>query len=555
MAVEQLDRVKAEKDEAYRNFWRFRCQTDLLFLAHMLGYDKMMERVHRPAIAECCILKNPDKSLKEQSKIKEYVHLDPRGTYKSTLSMTDAVQWIICFPNVRICILTATKDLCEALAGEITDHFVSAPGADKTDFQFLFPEFLIAPSTKRVGQYTAPCRTKNWKEKTVMAFSIEKTMSGWHFDVGLIDDAVDTQNSSTKPGIEKVKKNYRINRKTFMPWAYKCFKGTRYDPFDLYGDRIEKAKPGKIKILSRSAFQFKDDPTRRLERGDFPDEKDIILLFPELLSYEFLKDEFEDDYSTFMTQYMNDAHGDNDIVFTAEQILAASVQAEDVPITGNTFVAWKLGYGEKAATQYAAGVAGVMDGGRMYIVDADRGKFRPSSLAHKIVEMAKRNGVRQVSIEDTPGARLAEAAILNYGLVSKWQISIQWIEYQEDAGVRDMRMKSTEPLVATRRLIFSDGLKIWKELKRQFYTYGMVEETDLPDVISRICEKLPKSIAVQEEDTEQDLAWELAKQQDKYEMTHGLGRYAEAEPIVEEKPYAPPTNSYGLDEMIPGLNG
>jgi hypothetical protein len=176
-----IDRKRVETEELYKNEMRLRCQTDILFLARLLGYDKVLDRVHGP-VAELCVRKNPAIPIEDQTAVKERINLDPRGTFKTSLSITDSVQWIICFPNIRICKLTATKPLAAAIAEEIRDHFVKAADAEPTDFQFLFPEFCISPSDKARAN-TPPRTARGLARKTVMAFSIETSISGWHFDV------------------------------------------------------------------------------------------------------------------------------------------------------------------------------------------------------------------------------------------------------------------------------------------------------------------------------------------------------------------------------------
>lgn len=548
-----IDREKAKNNQGYRDLMRLECQTDHIFLAHRLGYVKVIERVHRP-VAKLFVQKNPALSIEQQAQNKAFLHLDPRGTFKSTLSIVDIVQFIICFPDIGICLLTATKPLAAAITGEIADLFVLAKDAEPSDFQLLFPEFCISPREKMVGEYTAPNRKTKRKEKTVMAFSIETSISGWHFDVMVPDDVVDTQNSATAQAIAKVKKNWRTNKKTLMPWGYINYKGTRYNPFDLWGDIIEKAdgKKNKVRVLVRAALKLKEG--RRLEPGAFPPESEMELLFPELLSYEFLKDEFEDDYESFMTQYMNDAHGGNEVIFPKEAMLQVTVPAEQIPLAGQMFIAWRFAYSGKTAMKFTGAAVGLMDGGRMYIIDVLRGTFKPSALAHRVVQLAKKHGVRMVKIEETPGAKYIESAIHNYGLTMGWAINIQWQEFQEDDGIRDLRMKGIEPLIIGQRLLFSDSIVCLKELYKQFSTYGMIDESEIPDVISRVAENLPPSIAAPQGDDEQLLHWDLLKQRDLYDRTHGVGRYAPPEPqVVEVQPE--PVNSYGLDDSLGGLNG
>jgi hypothetical protein len=347
-----IDRQRVLDDTAYRNEMRLRVQTELLFCGRVLGYRKLDDEVHGP-VEQLCVRKNPALPIEEQSSIKTRYHFDPRLTYKSTLSIIDSTQWITCFPDIRICKATATKPLAKAIVGEITDHFVcpkkpkdvEKPYDDDfikfaSDFQLLFPEFVITPTEKLVGEYTAPYRTRNWREATVMAFSIETAISGWHFDVFDPDDVVETQNAKTASGLENVKKNYFTNRKTLESYGYVNGKGTRYNPFDLWGKCMVDAEYNPLtgecgdpttKVLKRGALTLLSG--KRLEADKpFPAAEEMKLHFPKILPYDFLKREFKSDYPTFMTQYMNDAQGGNEVTFTPEMLMAATVPEDAVPI-------------------------------------------------------------------------------------------------------------------------------------------------------------------------------------------------------------------------------
>lgn len=548
-------------DRKFSDLLRRRCQTDLLFLADVLGYHKMVPRIHSP-VAQHAVQKKPElaEAISDHEELmnaqdpgfKQRLHMDPRKCFKTTLGIVDDVQWIICFPNVRICKLTATKPLAAAVAGEIAQPFVKATHEMPSLFQALFPEFVITPRDRKVGQFRTPNRTIDWKEETVMSFSIETSISGWHFDVMDVDDVVDTQNSKTATGIQLVKNNWRINKKTLMAWGYTNFKGTRYNPMDLWGDIIKKANPARIKVLLRSALSLKSG--KRLEPGDFPARDEMELNFPELLSYEHLKDEFDDDYSSFMTQYMNDAHGGNEVTFTPETMLASTVDEVAVPVTGQIFIAWRLAYGGKENMRTPCGAVGLLYEGRLYVMELSNTPMMPSGLAHRIASLAKKYGSHRVTIEETPGAKNLEPAIHNYAATLGWTVQIAWVPFEEDDGARDLRLKALEPIIVSRRLLFSSGVKRLRDVHEEFTSYGMTDEFGLVDVIARLSDNLPKLIVQQESDASQDVQWEILRQKDLYDRTHGLGRYSlPVEAPVET--YTPPRNSYGLDESLGGLNG
>lgn len=538
---------------AYYNGLRRRCQTDPIFLSHVLGYVKVIARVHDEMFA-AQVKPSPDKPVEEWDEIKENIDLDPRGTYKSTCSIVGSVQCIICAPNIAICKLSATKPLAKAIANEIGSHFELESHAEPGLFHLLFPEFTVRPQDRADAQYTAPCRTwKNRREATVMAFSIETSLSGWHFDILDPDDVVDNQNSTTPQGIKKVKKNYRINEKMLMPWGYVNYKGTIYDPFDLGRDMVEKAKPGKTRVLVRGAMKINSGD--RLQPGDnFPAAEDVTLLFPELLSYEFLKQKFEGDPESFITQYMNDAYGGKEVTFKREELLAVTAPSEMLPVAGRVMVAWRFACTSKENMRFAAGAVGIESNGRVYVLDVVRGTFSPSNLAHRVVKLAKDHGVNEVVIEETPGARQLQHHIENYAAVAQFPLQVFWSEYQDDDAVRDLRIKGVEPAIVTKRLWFSDGIRCLQEVFRQFCHYGMVEEFEIPDVVARLAAMLPLSILSQPS-AEADATVELLRERQLHDRVYGIGQYQAPPPLEQEPEPQPQGNSYGLDNTtMPGLN-
>lgn len=565
-----INLARIREDRGYKAELRLRAQTDLFWLAYeLLHYDRITESVHR-AVVNHYVQKDPRIPIFEQDTVKARLHLDPRGTFKSTLNMADCVQWIICFPENAGLLMSGSLKLAQAFVGEVTQHFTLPKGVSGSAFNELFPEFTIPPSAVRVGSYTAPHRRTGRKDDTLMSGSVEAAMSGWHFEWMKEDDVVDNRNSETPTGIEKVKKNRHINRKMLMPGGFRDAAGTRYDPFDAHGDDIAKAKPGKIKILCRPAFTIDPDSAYaemyglRVSAQAFPEEEEIALTFPELLSYEFLLDAYDEDYPSFMTQYMNDAHGGKEIIFNPEHLEKSTIDDNKMPVQGPALICWRFSSASDAAMKYAGAAVGRMANGRMHIIDAMRGIYNPSTQARRVVELAKKHDTRTVSIIDSPGARHVEHHIHNVGLELGYKLMLRWIEFDQDAGARDLRLKSIEPLIPAGRLLFSDEIACMTDMKRQFSNFGMVEQNELVECIARVCEALPKSIAHPDAADDEDEAMEREREKDMHDRVYGLGIHAQkAEPAPSFEDidaaaiadYTPQTNSYGLDDVMPGLSG
>jgi hypothetical protein len=223
---------------------------------------------------------------------------------------------------------------------------------------------------------------------------------------------------------------------------------------------------------------------------------------------------------------------------------------------GQVFIHWRLPC-KQLGWDTANCAVGNMQTGRMYITEVHQGHYRPSILAAMIHKIARQNGLHRIAIEDSPGARLMQPTIDNYALTTGWNIRIEWVESEIDSGERDSRIRNMEALLASRRLIFSSGINRLKSLMEGFVQYGMIGESGLPDVVSRVADNLPTSIA---SDTgPEDIAWTQMLERDKWNMIYGRGVYApsELEPdevdateyIEEERTHT----DQGLEIVIPGL--
>src|SRR5690242_1783321 len=112
---------------------RHRCQTDGFWLAKdVLGY-RYFSKCHEelfstPEREGFFVLKDPGaKDFKTFADADKGLHdrllFLSRGGFKSTADIVDCIQWILCFPNIRINIMTGTVSLAEEFTGIIKGHF------------------------------------------------------------------------------------------------------------------------------------------------------------------------------------------------------------------------------------------------------------------------------------------------------------------------------------------------------------------------------------------------------------------------------------------------
>ena len=543
-------------DPEVREDGRRCCMNNLLALAYVLGYCLITEEVHHDAIAFFPQM-DPNKAVPELSQglKRRRTLLYPRNTYKSTLDITFCVQLLLnYFMTIGILILSGSKELSFAFVDQVASFFIRN-GRNPSLFQALFPE-LCVDRWKPSGWFTPAVRQTEPEiiEPAIWANSLESATTGWHPDVLICDDVNNNRNSRNFDSRARLTKNYKLVRKILKPTGIELKIGTCYGPGDIFNDELLTARPGSYERLLKPAMRLKSG--ERLDNNGFPDEDEIELLVPSILNYDFLREEYDADFESFMSQYMLDSYGAAEIVFGEREMLDAMVDESRVPLEGKHHLAFRLPCRSKK-WMTLSGAVGIQSNGRMFIIDIVQGHYKPSVMAKKIHDLAREYSLHRVSIEESPGARLYQSAIDNYSLTTGWPVQINWIAFEEDDANRDTRIRNMEALIAGGRLLFSTGVKT-RPLTTGFIEYGMIPETGLPDVISRVADNLPQSIAAQEraDDTE---AWNVMRERDHFNMVYQRGPYAPAEPEPEEVE-AEETHiedqrygEHGLEILIPGL--
>jgi hypothetical protein len=543
-------------NEEVREDGRRVCKNNLLALCYVLGYCLITEDVHHealhffPVIDESMTVENISAGLKRRRSL-----IYPRNTYKSTIDICFCVQLILhFFSTIAILILSGSKELAFAFVDQVASFFVKPTNRPPTLFQALFPELCVSKNPNS-GEFTAALRQTEPKiiEPLIWGNSVESATTGWHPDVLICDDVFNNRNGQKFETRTRITKSYKLARKILKPRGIEMKIGTPYGVGDFLNDEVLTSRPGTYERIFKPALRLVSGD--RLDPNGFPEEDEIELLFPEILRYEFLREEYESDYASFMSQYMLDTYGAAEIVFGEREILAVMVDENKVPMEGEYFISFRLPC-KSQKWRKVSGAVGLMNRNRMYVVDVIQGNYKPSEMAKMMHDLARKFGLHRIAIEESPGARSMQPVIENHALTTGWPLYISWIEFEEDSGVRDTRIRSIEALIASERLLFSNGVKT-KPLLTGFLEYGMMDETGLPDVISRLADQLPVSIASEEEDT--DDAFRMAMENDRYNFVYGRGKYAPVEPTPEE--LAPPEPSIedqrytesGLEIAIPGL--
>lgn len=563
-----IDTERVQGDEEYRNELRHRCETDHFFLADLVGWDGFIRHLHQPAV-DLYFPKNRNLPIAEQHPIHNRMHLDPRHTGKTTMGKVDTLQWILAFSEkITIVNESSTQPLAMAISQQLAKFFWRPGVKSPTRLQLLYPELVDTSRAEPGGIWNTLNHSELEMDPTLAFTSPQTAQSGWHPWIVNPDDMVDTTNSgigASSTSRQKIIDSYYTNKNTLRHGGYLNIRGTRYHPFDLYGKILDEIDPSLWKVLVRGSLVVKSG--QRLLEGEFPAEDEVVLLFPEMLSYQKLRSLFFEHYESFMSQQMNDSQGGATPTFDEPLFTSALITPDKIPVLGDTFIAWRLPYGGKQyMATYAEGAAARVFGGKVYVIDTWQGVYTPTRLVEKMVKECRRHQTGKVILEQLPGTSYIEAELSNESVRRNHPIKIQWLDYEEDDSVRKTRLRQIEPMLRAGRLGISTVTTKAQECRRQFLHFGLVDENGIVDCISRLASKIPATLLREEiEDEEMELASRRREDQ-MAQMAYGQAaidlmagqaelesrqrREAEASMYAWER-----ANSLGLPPLPGGLDG
>lgn len=516
-----VDVARLVEDEEYRKDSRHRFITDHFFAAEVIGYHDFSERAHRPAV-NLYFPKNPNLPIGEQHPKHKRIHLDPRHSFKTSLKRVDRLQWICAFPeDITILNNSATQPLAEEVAMKTALQFFKPKGAGLRPLQIMFPELVV--EKKPTGCWNTPNR-KLWGagdlDYTLDYTSPQTSQSGWHPLIIDYDDVEDADNSGITASHDVRQNVINIcdqNEYTLRIGGYIFIGGTRYHPLDYYGKKLGLAEqnPDIWEILVRGALIVKSGA--RLLLGEFPDEEDVELQFPEFanLSYKAIRERFYQNYEACMCQDMNDPQGGAVSRFDEKLYRSCLIAPERIPqLGGDTYMVWRPRYGGKPSmAKYSEGaVARVIDG-KIYVLDAWQGTYTPSGEAEKIVHQAKVHQVDGLMIICVPGSEYVMTHVRNEAARRNRSLKMQWVEFEEDDARRTGEMEQLEPLMKVGRVWFSTAMSKAQECQNQFVHFGLMLENGIVEAVSKFADLVPLS-QMRANMSEEELEWQRRRREE-----------------------------------------
>lgn len=444
---------------------RHRARTDLFWFAkNVLGYS-LVERVHGVVCNEFFVQKDRRKAFALQSPVHNRLLLDPRGHFKTTLDIADSIQWLLNFPNCRILFMSGTQELAKRMVHEARSHF-----EQNVTLRKLFPEYA-GDNIGNSSEMTVSCRTRVRREPSITISTIGSVKAGSHYDIIKYDDLVHEQNVGTPEQLQETSDAYDFTFPLLDPGGYRDVIGTRYSPDDLYGRILADTRGWNV--LARRAC--------KTDKTGAPSEP---LLFPERFTVSELSDYWRSNQWQFSCQYLNEPRTPDSFPMTRDAIIAHTVPRAKIP-RGTRFAAWDLAFTNHSTSDFTACVVGSVDSrGRLFVLDAVRGRWSPFDIVLRFFEVWLKWRPQRVAIEDNGGSQLLAPGLSAFASEHGFTPVIDWVK---PVGPKQNRVLSLDPLLRDEKLWFSAEANEYAELVNELTSFGqksMPRKDDLADALA-----------------------------------------------------------------------
>ena len=556
--------------------YRFMAQTNLFALCHLLEkyrdcsdktytwIDGTTHDTHQGICNSFFVRKDPTvKTFKQFAQ--EYVEqkqrllLVPRGGFKSSIDMADTVQYVICWPEVTVIILTGVLQLAKDFVSEIKGFFKLEEGTmddvnlfatkkaikprtldDDTPFMFqvLFAEHCIDKDDGRESEFDTPASSVQGTGSTVWAASIDQNLSGWHAGIMKLDDVVTNENSRTVDRIINVNKQVSINKAMLHPYGFYDKIGTWYDSEDTYGQDMKHIKvcekngdPINMKVYLRPCWWPNATAVKAGKVESEMTESDYELWFnvPGQLTYQFLRGEMHD-AEGFAIKYLNDPTRAHTVKFPRELLERRTIHSNLLPQSGLVVTCIDTAYSTKSWADYTVMITALIYGGRFYIIDMARGKWNEFELPVKIASVANQWRPTRMCIEESVGVKWLGKEIYREMDKLRVRVPIEFVPLGKGskATAKDQKAKPVLRYLGDDRLLFANQMVGLEELYTELSHFGTAASThdDIVSALSILVDQFSSYADMEGKKQEASPDFVISSQQkQQYDHIYGKGTF------------------------------
>jgi len=478
--------------------------------------------------------------------------LAPRGHLKSTVCSVLYVLWrVYRNPDIRILVGTNLKRLSRAFIRELRQYFedgwLQANVWNKRPHVegALVPALSAADRRKRGNMRNTKelyedeglatltddskliwsmealqvIRPTMMKEPTIQTVSIGTTVTGDHYDLLILDDIVDFDNSRTGDKAENILEWTRDLESVLDPrqehtYTYNpivttggckvvgknkvefidyvgdeaVILGTRYFQWDYYGYLLEEQEYLGIKSFIRNIYVNGTDDTDGYLWAERFDGKVVENIKRRLNSFR-----------RFASQYLNRIVTDDEQLLPPEQVQYFHPAAVDVLDDGHVTIN-KDGYKvrvkpmlvvdpavsqKKTADNTVLSVGGYDSDKNLYIFDVKAGRFTPSETIKHLFGLADKYKLSAVTLETVGGFALLVYQVRD---AFKQYRPIAIREYRPKGDKQGRITSMLEPHWTNKTIFMQSYLAIHPELKDELDSFPLSKHDDILDTFAIICE-------------------------------------------------------------------
>jgi phage terminase large subunit-like protein len=389
--------------------------------------------------------------------------LMPRDHGKSRYAAFYALWEITRNPAIRILYISSTANLAEKQLGFIKDIMQSSI------YRRYWPEMTHVDEGKRKKWTNSeimvdhPKRVEEGiRDPTVMIAGLEKSITGLHFDLAILDDVVVQENAYTEEGRDKVKRQYSLLASIEGADAKEVAVGTRYHPADLYANILameyvpvdkngEEGEPEKIyEIFERQVEDAGDGSGQFLWPTQISSTGQTFGFNRNILAKKKAK---YIDQTQFRAQYYNDPNDSSSAAIGREKFqyfdpAFLKYDGRHWHIQGrrlNIVAAVDFSYSTKLRADYTAiAIVGMDSDRRYYVLEIDR--FKTSEIKDyytHILDLYKKWDFRKL-IAETSAAQQAIVNELKSSYIVPNGIMLSIVEHKptRHEGTKEERLRA-----------------------------------------------------------------------------------------------------------------
>ncbi len=441
---------------------RWRCKTDRLFLATLLGYDRFAVNLHGHLFAWMA------RTAWEQFRMV----LLPRGHLKTT-GIT--IYPYSLGPEIRILLAHESQGPpggATRFLYELSSHFVSNPR-----LMGLYPELVPSSRVQRMNLFELELpRQSHWSEPTFDTIGVGGRAQGRHYNFIKLDDLFGDKARDSKAEREATITWFN-NIQSFLIRLgndHIDIIGTRYSLDDMYGHAIKQYGHKLIKYIRKVEERNSDGKLLPIfPEGDFTTDALSILRKDPKTWVQYSNDP-KADFAVFdpnWKRYYNMIGRDRVSAFLGKQTVTCPIRDLDRVILVDPAVTETPGIV----------ITGTDEKMRVFILETVRRKMNPNDFVNELFKLVQRWSPRTVAIEEVVFSSVYKSWIEREMSFRNFRFHITPYKPPKNK-IKEERVKGLSQYFSSGQIFFGEAQA---DLLEEYDGFGVIAEFHLLDALAQ----------------------------------------------------------------------